>query len=128
MSIYTSNNVFDKKSDSVTDEQYFTIIGQEEYMDNDKPKRKQDDDKVYAKQILRKDNSIKYMIRIDSSSKLMNPISTINEKSGGSIFLENVCRSNRKFKEVDSKTFDWYIEFLSTKNASWLHNAEREVY
>lgn len=128
MAIYSSNNVFEHKEDTISKTQCYTILGQENYMENDLPRRNEEDDKVYAKQIMRKDNSKKYMIRLDASGKLMNPLSTTDEKSGGSVFLESVCRSNKKFKEVNTKAFEWYLKFLSTKNSSWLHNAEREVY
>jgi len=128
MSIYSSNSVFQKKEDATEKVEFYTLLGQEDHVDNGTPKRNQEDDRVYAKQVLRIDNSRKYMIRLDASSRLINPLSTTDEKSGGSIFLESVCRSNKKFKEVNAKAFEWYLKFLSTKNLSWLHNAEREVY
>jgi hypothetical protein len=47
------------------------------------------------------------------------------EKTNG--FLDRICRSNDKFKTVNEKAFNWYVQFLSSKNLSWFHNAEREI-
>lgn len=128
MSIFNANHVFDEKEDTKSATLWYTILGQEDQLDNGHPMRNQEDNKVYAKRVYRKDNSIKYMIRLDASAKLMNPLSSTDEKTGGDIFLESVCRSNKKFKEVNEKVFALYLQFLSTKNTAWLHNAEREVF
>lgn len=127
MSIFSNNRVFDQKN---IQEQYlfYTIDTEADFIDNNTPMRNQEDDKVYAKKIIRNNGSIKYMIRLDYSAKLFDPFSIYDkEDQRQSVeFLNSICRSNKKFKEVNSKVFDLYLKFLKTKNNSWLYNAERE--
>lgn len=127
MSIFSENNVFANKH---TDEQlfFYTIEGQQDFLDNDIPMRQNDDESVYAKKIIRSNGSVKHMIKLDYSAKLFNPLSIYDKEDKRQVtdFLDSVCRNNKKFKEVNSKVFDLYIKFLSTKNTSWLFNAERE--
>lgn len=127
MSIFSENNVF---SNQHAEEKVFlyTIEGQQDFLDNDMPMRQHDDDSVYAKKIIRSNGSIKYMIKLDYSAKLFNPLSIYDKEDKRQVteFLDSVCRNNKKFKEVNSKVFDLYTKFLSTKNTSWLFNAERE--
>lgn len=128
MSIFSNNNVFDTKNTREHIDLY-TIAGEEDEVNNGVPIRNNDDDKVYAKKIQRSDASLKYLIRLDPSAKLFNPLSIYDQtdKRQATEFLNSVCRTNKKFKEVNSKTFELYLKFLSTKNISWLHNAEREI-
>lgn len=86
------------------------------------------DKEVCAKKTSRLDGTIKYLVKLDRSSKLYNPMSSIDsQQTNKDIFINDVCRQDHKFREVNQKVFDWYIKFLDTKNTSWLHNAEREV-
>lgn len=128
MSIFSSNNVFSKK-DVAEDIKLYTIIGEEDDIDDGIPIRNTDDDKVYAKKVQRADASFKYLIRLDPTAKLFNPLSIYDETDKRQIteFLNSVCRTNKRFKEVNFKTFELYLKFLSTKNTSWLYNAEREI-
>lgn len=128
MSIFSNNNVFGTQNTRENVELY-TIAGEEDDINHGIPTRNNDDDKVYAKKIQRSDASLKYLIRLDPSAKLFNPLSIYDQTDKRPVteFLNSVCRTNKKFKEVNSKTFELYLKFLSTKNISWLHNAEREI-
>lgn len=126
---HTTNNIFSNQIDphlEAESEELFTLNGMEDrvagdlYIVEDK-----NSSNVFAKRILRKNGTQKYMIRLSSNGKLFNPISIYGQEQDNS-FLNRVCRSNNKFVEVNSKTFDWYIKFLSSKNVAWLNNAERE--
>jgi hypothetical protein len=101
--------------------EYYTFIGHEDFIDDDNYPRikKEEDNRILAKKKIRENGSTRYSIKLDSSTrKLFNPIMyDINSK------LENV---KPVFKSVNSKTFNLYINFLKTKNQSWLLNAERE--
>jgi hypothetical protein len=55
---------------------------------------------------------------------MFNPVSIYGNKDLR--LLENISRNNKQYKEVNQKVFDMYLQFLSTKNTAWLHNAERE--
>lgn len=127
--MFKPKSVFDKK-DKDTDpaQELFTLIGMEDFVDESSLARIKDElsqDKIFAKKIIRKNGSNKYMIRLANNAKLYNPLSIYN-KEKINVFLDNVCRSDKKFKEVNEKTFNWYIKFLNSKNISWLNNAERE--
>jgi hypothetical protein len=79
-------------------------------------------EQICAKTISRIDGSIKHMIRIDSNNKI-SIYGTENNKT----FLDRICRSNQKFREVSEKTLNLYVKFLQSKNILWLNNAEREA-
>jgi hypothetical protein len=99
----------------------YTFIGYEDFTDADNCPRinKEDDNRVLAKKRIRNNGSTRYSIKLDNSNrKLFNPtIYDINAK------LEN---KKPVFKNVNMKTFSLYINFLKSKNQSWLLNAERE--
>lgn len=128
--IFNPTSLFTNKSqeDIEANEKLFTIIGQEDFTDEQGSPclEKNSTDTVFAKQTIRQDGSNKYMIRLSSNGKLFNPLSIYGIEQDKS-FLNRVCRSNKKFKEVNEKAFDWYIRFLKTKNMAWLNNAEREI-
>jgi hypothetical protein len=128
MSIFTNNDIFGNKKLKESS-CFYTIVGEEDFINEDLPMRSEEDDKVYAKKITRSNGSIKYMIRLDYSAKLYNPFSIYDKEDKRQVtdFLNSVCRSNKKFKEVNGKVFDLYLKFLTTKNTSWLFNAEREA-
>jgi len=109
-----------------TSAELFTVFGKQDFLDGDRnPQLNLESDEVFAKRALRKDGSIKYSIRLSNTGKLYNPVSILGQEINNS-FLNRVCRSNSKFKEVNEKTFNWYVKFLKTKNIAWLNNAERE--
>lgn len=128
MSIFSDNNIFSTKHTTENTE-FYTISGEEDHINDGTPMRKNDDDKVYAKKVQRSDSSLKYLIRLDPSAKLFNPLSIYDQTDKRQVteFLNTVCRTNKRFREVNHKTFELYLKFLSTKNTSWLHNAEREI-
>lgn len=115
--------------DIESEQQSFTVIGQEDFVDElGRPRlNTEESDKVYAKQITRADHTRKYMIKLDRSGKLYNPLSIYGDQSQASAFLERVCRSQFKYREVNLKAFEMYLKFLSTKNIAWFNNTEREI-
>lgn len=120
--IYQNN----KTDNQINNEELFTVIGLEDFIDKDGfPRANETNKNVVAKKIP-KQNTYKYMIKIGLNNKLTNPISIYGSEKQSS-FLDTVCRSNNKFIEVNSKTFFMYLNFLKTKNLSWLFNAEREL-
>lgn len=120
------NDTYDNSQVVPTD--LFTISGQEDFLDIDNNPRCNDinSTKVLAKRVHRDDGSIRYCIKLDNRGKLYNPISIYGETKVSS-FLDRVCRSQNKYKDVNLKTFEMYIKFLKTKNIAWLNNAEREM-
>lgn len=125
--VKTTNSIMKEDSDDQVENNY-TLSGLEEFSDDDNyPRLKETENKnVFAKKISRKNGSIKYMIKVSSNGKFYNPVSIygIEEQK---TFLDKICRSNNKFKEVNNKVFSLYLKFLTSKNPSWLSNAEREA-
>lgn len=106
---------------------YYTVAGDQDFNDQEEyPRREQDDGKVYAKTLLRKDGSYKYMCKTVTTGKLYDAVDQYGIKEDVQ-FLDRVCRSNDKFREVNPKVFSLYINFLKTKNKAYLLNAEREL-
>lgn len=115
-----------KKDNKSSLTEYYTLSGNQDFFDeNELPRLSSESDKVYAKKIIREDNSIRYCIRLSLSNKLYDPTSTYGLDKTKS-FLDNTVRSEDRFKNVSHKVFDLYTTFLKTKNTSWLYNAQRE--
>jgi hypothetical protein len=68
----------------------------------------------------------RYYIKVGTYGKIYNPIGLYSEGQNTK-FLSKIGRKQFEFKEVNQRVFDFYINFLSTKNMAWLNNAEREL-
>lgn len=127
--IFNNSSIYKSTTDSIENQElYFTLLGMEDYIDQDNNPRIKNSNStnIFAKKILRTNGTIKYMIKLSPNSKLANPVSIYGPEKD-KVFLDKICRSNSKFKEVSNKVFDLYIKFLQSKNISWLNNAEREA-
>jgi hypothetical protein len=115
-------------NNSSIDSKFYTIIGDEDYLDDDmNPRLKQDNNKAIAKALKKSDNlSYRYFIKIGAYGKIYNPISIYDPDSKQPKFMTRVRKSEWEFQEVSPKVFDYYINFLRTKNIAWFNNAERE--
>ena len=129
MAFFQPDNIYKNKThvtDDLLKEEFYTMEGYQDITLDDQPCRIKLDDKVYAKKIQRKDGSYRLSIRTAVDGKLFNPMSIYGEEKSNDL-LNNVCKSNDRFKTVNAKTFTWYMQFLKTKNMSYLYNAEREA-
>ena len=122
------NPINNEQKLSIETNQFYAAMGSHDYLDNQNFPRisKENDKRILAKKITREDGSIKYSIKLTNNGKMQNPLSMYGVEKDNT-FLDRVCRSNDRFKEVNYKVFDLYINFLKTKNIAWLHNAEREA-
>jgi hypothetical protein len=107
---------------------YYTIVGNHDYMDeNNNPRCETEDSvNVLAKRIYRDNGTSRYSIKVDNNGKIYNPLSIYDDVKQTS-FLDRVCRAQNKYRDVNYKAFEMYLQFLKTKNLAWLHNAEREI-
>lgn len=132
MTLFNPSNIYNSKGKEVAqdgaviDSVLYTLSEYAESSHNNHSTRNQEDDKVYAKEIQRKDNSTRYVVRRSSNGQLYNPTSIYGEEEERN-FLDRVCRSDDKFMTVNHKTFNLYLQFLDTKNPAYLKNAQREV-
>ena len=122
-----SQNAIDEEQVNSQNE-YYCISGSEEFVDSNRNPRvkEESDNRVLAKKVFRDDGSYRMSIKLTNNGKIQNPMSIYGEEKQSS-FLDRVCRSQNRFKEVNLKVFNLYVNFLRTKNVAFLHNAEREM-
>lgn len=120
--------ILNQKVDNSSKNEYYALVGTGDYVDSSNNTRvnTNDTNKILAKKILREDGSTRYLIKITNAGKLYNPISIYGQEKTNT-FLDRVCKTESKFRDVNAKAFNLYLSFLNTKNLSYLHNAEREL-
>ena len=71
-------------------------------------------------------NSTKYFVKRGKHGHLFNPIGLYAE---GTEYKQSRHQGKPlwKLSRAEKKVFEYYINFLKTKNPAWLNNAEREV-
>lgn len=115
------------KQEEKKEDEFYTIEGNEDSKDiNGNPRIIKENKNVCAKKLFRSDGSYRFYIRLSNNGSLYNPISVYGEEKN-STFLDRVVREGFKFKEVNNKVFDMYLNFLRTKNIAWYYNTEREM-
>lgn len=130
--LHLNNNSIYRKREKKTKE-YVTIYSLDGSLETDTESDNPDimttpdGQQICAKTINRSNGTKKYLIRLDTNGKLFNPISIYDNIEKNKTFLDRVCRSNQKFKEVSEKVMNLYIRFLQQKNPALLNNAEREA-
>lgn len=106
---------------------YYCLVGNEDNLDdNGFPVVTKDSKLVLAKRVDQTDSQPQYYVKISNQNKLFNPLDSGLEDKAYSI-VDNVCRPADKFKSVNANVFNLYLNFLSSKNTSWLNKAEREM-
>lgn len=107
-------------------EEFYTVIGKQEYM-QDKHPMVRSENQAFAKKITNTtNNTARYFIKVGTYGRPYNPIGLYSEGQNNK-FLTKAGKPLYTFKEVNEKTFNFYINFLSTKNTAWLSNTEREL-
>jgi hypothetical protein len=107
--------------------EYFTILGDHDYLDdNNRPRVDTENNKVVAKTSTTDNKPTRYYIKVGTYGKIFNPIGLFSEGQNTK-FLSKIGRKQFEFKEVNQRVFEFYTNFLSTKNIAWLNNAEREL-
>lgn len=104
----------------------FTILGQQEFVDDQKRPRISDENKALAKAVTVGSRPTRFYIKVGTYGKIYNPIGLYSEGKNEK-FLSKIGRKEFEYKEVNQKVFDMYVTFLTTKNLAWLNNAEREL-
>jgi hypothetical protein len=104
----------------------FTVLGQHEYLDDEKRPKIGNEDKALAKSVQVGSRPTRYYIKVGTYGKIFNPMGLYTEGHSEK-FLAKIGRKQFEYKEVNQKIFDLYLNFLSTKNLAWLNNAEREL-
>jgi hypothetical protein len=123
----------DKKvSEPTREETVYTMKGDEDYLNNGgypcldiAMDEAQQNDKAYAIKVCI-DEKETYYAKLGTYGRLFNPVGLYSEGTS-SQDLKHAGRPRWMLQEVDKKVFDFYVDFLRTKNPSYLHNAERET-
>ena len=113
-------------------ETVYTIIGKHEYLEEDKypclgvtAEDGLSHRDAHAIKISIGDRT-KYYIKRGTDGRLFNPIGIFSEGTS-TRQLKHAGKPMWDFKETRPEIFDLYINFLLTKNISYLKNAEREL-
>lgn len=123
--IFNPLDNIDNKAKEIKDK-FYAFVDFCDYIDEQNyPRSTKENEKTLAKITVRKNGSIKYSIKTTNNGKMHNPICVYGDEKENN-FLDRICRSNDRFKEVNHKVFNLYLNFLKTKNIAWFHNAERE--
>ena len=67
-----------------------------------------------------------FYLKVGAYNRIFNPIGLFSEGKSNK-FHSKTGKKEYDFTRVNKRVFDWYINFLRTKNLSWLNNAEREL-
>lgn len=108
-------------------DEFYSMTGDQDYYDdNNNPRLVKDGSKTLAKKLFTEKSRPRYLILMNTDGKLHNPLNITSKQKMTSNFLDRKCREP-KFKSVSEKTFNMYVNFLKSKNLSWLYNADREA-
>ena len=112
-----------------SDDILYTIFGKHDWIDKEGFPRLHSDgfDPVYLHAKSSSDETRdRYYIKIGRHGKVFNPIGLYSEGTERKQ-LRHAGRPEWELKKVPKKAFDFYINFLRTKNIAWLRNSEREL-
>jgi hypothetical protein len=108
-------------------DEFYSIMGDQDYYDeNNNPRLFKDNKKTLAKKLFTENNKPRYLIKMNTDGKFHNPLSISSKQKMVGNFLDRKCREP-KFRSVSNKVFNMYLNFLKSKNLSWLYNADREA-
>lgn len=115
---------------------FYTISGQGDYIDdNGMSRTSTEKSNTYAKKIknkknktLLRTNSFTYYVISKPNKRLFDPsiIHSVENKNKIN-FIDSVCKGGIGLIEVNESVFNKYLNFLKTKNISWLEEAQKEL-
>jgi hypothetical protein len=125
--IYKSSDKVNNQNTTDTDhiDQFYTILGQQEFIDDDKLPRTNSENKALAKLSV-VNGETKYFAKVNTYGKLFNPMGMFSEGKSQK-FLSRIGRNEYNFKRVTLRTFELYTSFLKSRNIAWINQAEREM-
>ena len=110
----------------------YTVKGKEEYLEQDKypcikldAETAQESPDAFAIKVTIGQRT-KYYGKRGKHGRLYNPIGMFSEGMA-SRRLGHAGRLEWRFTEIGERAFQFYRDFLRTKNIEYLHNAEREL-
>ena len=123
----TNNNNTDNFDTVVEDsDEFYTILGNHEFLDKNGNPRVTTDTDSMAKKILLENGNYKFAIKINRDNRIFNPLGMYSE-GRQKRFLNTIGKDEFVFRKVNMDIFDNYVNFLRTRNDAWLKNAERSL-
>lgn len=106
---------------------FYTLKGYEDFIDKENnPQQNEENHQTQAKEIPKLDGSYRYFIKVTGDGKPHNLLSEhLNVRNP--VLLKTIGKNQAEYKEVNQKIFSMYLNFLKSKNISWLYNSEREM-
>ncbi len=124
--IYTEANANKIADNNTIEVKSYTILGEHDFIDTDNnPRVEPGSTKTLAKAI-HNGRRIKYFVKAGAYGRLFNPMGMFSEGKQNK-FLSKIGKNEFELKEVNSRIFDLYLNFLTSKNIAWLNNAQREL-
>lgn len=112
------------KTETSTEVKCYALIGKHDFIDEEDYPRA-NENKALAKLVIN-NNKKKYMIKVGAYGKIFNPLG-LHSEGRENKFLSKIGKNEWNFKEVNSKVFEMYLNFLKSRNIAWLNNAQREL-
>lgn len=129
-------HIFKTKEDNNT-EMYFCLRGNEDFVDDNNRPRVSDpkSSNIAAKCVQNKkpkhfgssSQYYRFYIKISPTGEVFNPIQYHKIPDKKTNIVNQVCKTEWTFKEVNKVLFDKYIHFLNTSNIAWLKDIERDT-
>jgi hypothetical protein len=111
----------------------YTVAGKEDYLEEESglpcldvdPEEAKNNPYAHAMKLAGSAGP-RFFVKQGVYGKLFNPLGLFSE-GRESQKIRHAGRPEWQLKEVTEKVFNFYVNFLRTKNLSYIHNAEREL-
>lgn len=124
--IFRPNGNSEETTTETVQDKFYTVIGEQEFLDEDGYSRvNENSNRIYAKSV-GSEGVVKYYVKSSKYGQLYNPIGLYSEGKHNR-YNKILGADEYKFKRVNARIFELYINFLKTKNIAWINNAEREI-
>lgn len=130
LNIKRKQDIFNPSHKKIRSVVKFTIFGQHsnivditgDPIENGFPETN-DDEKCMAR--VDYTNPPRYYVKVNPQGLLYNPMGILDE---GTLNKDLKYKKQWQFREVNKKVFNFYLNFLKTKNPLWINNANRELF
>lgn len=115
---------------------YYTTTGNEAFFDRDGiPSQKEESKSTFAKKVKNKQSknlsgteAFGFYVKAYGNKRLYNPYDKYSiEKSNNPTKIENICKNQEYFLEVNEYIFKKYLNYLKTANKYWLSEAQKDI-
>lgn len=108
--------------------EYFTVNGRQDFLDEDGyPQLTDEGEFAFAKKVSTNSRKPLYYIKGGTDGHFFDPLGMYDERMHNK-FKGHAGKFKFEFVQVNERAFAFYINYLRTKNRSYLLNAEREVF